>query len=157
MFNMFKKAAIENRVEETILYEFVLDEIEAGIKVRGLYAKAMANSDGDMNKANSIYMKYRVQDIKDIFTTMKIAYEEMSKNEITTRLKKFDNIKIAPTEDEIKRLEEIKKNELNKKLKENNLLFAGMVNKNKCVANYKSNPGSVYFIWENNDWIETSR
>jgi hypothetical protein len=52
----------------------------------------MENSEGDMNKANSIYMKYRVQEIKDIFTTMKIVYDEMSKNEISNYLKNIDEV-----------------------------------------------------------------
>lgn len=83
MFNMFKKAAISNRAEETILYECVMDELEEGIKIRGLWGKALAKSDGDMSKAESLYMKYRVQDIKDFLTAMKIAYDEMPKNEVS--------------------------------------------------------------------------
>ena len=156
MFNMFKKAAIVNRVEETILYEYVLDEIENGIQIRGLWAKAMANSDGDMNKANSIYMKYRVQDIKDIFTTMKIVYDEMSKNEIENHLKNLNEVDKVSPEEKIKKLEKLKQKELEDKLNENDLLFAGMITKDKCVANYKSLPGSVYFIWQDNTWIRTS-
>ncbi|MEA2017526.1 MAG: hypothetical protein U9N59_03675 [Campylobacterota bacterium] len=156
MFNMFKKASIANRVEETILYEFVLDEIESGIQIRGLWAKAMANSDGDMNKANSIYMKYRVQDIKDIFTTIKIAYEELSKNEIANYLKNLDDIEQILPEEKIKKLEELKQKKLEDTLYKNNVLFAGMTTKDKCVANYKSQPGSVYFVWKNNTWIRTN-
>lgn len=86
MFNMFKKAAISNRVEETILYEYVLDELEDGFKVRGLWGKALAMSEGDENKATSLYMQYRVQNIKDYFTTLKITYEELSKTQIKSSL-----------------------------------------------------------------------
>lgn len=60
MFNFIKKAAISNRANETILYEYVLDELESGYKVRGLWAKALAISEGNENKATSLYMQYRV-------------------------------------------------------------------------------------------------
>ena len=86
MFNFIKKAIIANRAEETILYEYVLDELEDGYKVRGLWAKALAMSEGDENKATSLYMQYRVQNIKDFFVSLKIAYEELSKAQIKNKL-----------------------------------------------------------------------
>ena len=36
MFNFIKKAIISNRAEETILYEYVLDELEDGYKEKDL-------------------------------------------------------------------------------------------------------------------------
>ena len=86
MFNFIKKAIIANRAEETILYEYVLDELEDGYKVRGLWAKALAMSEGDENKATSLYMQYRVQNIKDFFVSLKIAYEKLSKAQIKNKL-----------------------------------------------------------------------
>lgn len=86
MFNFIKKSIIANRAEETILYEYVLDELEDGYKVRGLWAKALAMSEGDENKATSLYMQYRVQNIKDFFVSLKIAYEELSKAQIKNQL-----------------------------------------------------------------------
>ena len=96
MFNFIKKTIISNRVEETILYECVLDELEDGFKVRGLWGKALAMSEGDENKATSLYMQYRVQNIKDYFTALKITYEELSKSQIKNKLvdlnkKNYDN------------------------------------------------------------------
>lgn len=80
MFNFIKKKLIINRTQDEILYEYVLDEMEAGIKVKGLWAKAIAHSDGIEAKVISIYMQFRVQDIKDQFTALQISYEEMSRN-----------------------------------------------------------------------------
>jgi hypothetical protein len=79
MFDYFKKIAISSRADDEVLYEFVLNEIETGILAKGLWSKALANSGGDDANAKSIYMKYRVQSIKDIFTAHKIAYNELSK------------------------------------------------------------------------------
>lgn len=93
MFNFIKKSIIANRAEETILYEYVLDEIEDGYKVRGLWAKSLAMSEGDENKAKSLYMQYRVQNIKDFFISLKIAYDELSKTQIRNKLSNLNNEK----------------------------------------------------------------
>ena len=91
MFNFIKKAIIANRAEETILYEYVLDELEDGYKVRGLWAKALAMSEGDENKATSLYMQYRAQNIKDFFISLKITYDELSKTQIRNKLSNLNN------------------------------------------------------------------
>ena len=36
-----------------------------GIIRKGLFAKALANSKGDEKEANSLYLKYRLQSVKD--------------------------------------------------------------------------------------------
>jgi len=79
MFDYFKKIAISNRADDEVLYEYVLNEMESGIIVKGLWGKAIANSNGNEANAKSIYMKYRVQSIKDIFTAREIAYSELTK------------------------------------------------------------------------------
>jgi len=79
MFDYFKKIAISNRADDELLYEFVLNEIENGVVSKGLWGKALANSSGNDANAKSIYMQYRVQSIKDVFTAQKIAYKELSK------------------------------------------------------------------------------
>lgn len=93
MFKFIKKSIIANRAEETILYEYVLDELEDGYKVRGLWAKALAMSEGDENKAKSLYMQYRVQNIKDFFISLKITYDELSKTQIRNKLSNLNNEK----------------------------------------------------------------
>jgi septal ring factor EnvC (AmiA/AmiB activator) len=55
----------ESRLEEELLYKHVLEEMDAGIIRDGLFAKALANSSGDENKARSLYMKYRVRSVQD--------------------------------------------------------------------------------------------
>lgn len=59
-----------------------MDELEAGFKIKGLWAKAYSNSEGNSNKIQPLYMKYRVQAIKDDFTALKIAYNKLSKKEL---------------------------------------------------------------------------
>jgi len=79
MFDYFKKVAISSRADDELLYEFVLNEMESGVLAKGLWGKALADSDGEDSKAKSIYMKYRVQSIKDAFTAKEIAYKELTK------------------------------------------------------------------------------
>lgn len=82
MFNYFKKKAIENRVNDEILYEYVTEELEKNIKVKGLWAKSYANSEGNDNKVEPLYMQYRVQAIKDEFSSLEIMYNELSRQKI---------------------------------------------------------------------------
>ena len=94
MFNFLKKQAISTRANDEILYEYVFEELEANIKKKGLWAKAYANSDGDESKVEPLYMQYRVQAIKDVFTSLEIMYSELPKSTVIDLLKSdFKNIK----------------------------------------------------------------
>ena len=50
---------------EEALYKQVLDEVDSGVMRKGIYAKALADSSGDGGKAQSLYIKYRVQSLID--------------------------------------------------------------------------------------------
>ena len=65
MFEKFRRNSAAARLLEEQLYEQVVGELYQGKKRDGLWAKAMANSDGLEEKAKSLYIKYRVQSIKD--------------------------------------------------------------------------------------------
>jgi len=93
MFDYFKKIAISNRADDELLYEYVLNEMESGVIIKGLWGKALANSNGNEANAKSIYMKYRVQSIKDIFTAREISYNELTK----PKLFQYIQDKILPT------------------------------------------------------------
>ena len=51
--------------KEEALYKRVLDELESGKRRTGIMAKAIADSLGDSSKAESLYIKYRMQTIAD--------------------------------------------------------------------------------------------
>lgn len=82
MFDNIRQKIISDRADDEMLYEFVLDEIERGTVIKGLWGKAQADSGGDKSNAESIYLKYRVQSIKDAFTMSKIAYKGYSRSEL---------------------------------------------------------------------------
>lgn len=55
----------EDRLEEIHLYERVAEEIEQGTQVKGLWLKALVESDNDQEKAAAVYAKLRVKMLQD--------------------------------------------------------------------------------------------
>lgn len=55
----------EPELTEESLYQDVMAELDSGDIQAGLMAKAIEDSDGDENKAEELYIKYRVQSIRD--------------------------------------------------------------------------------------------
>ena len=64
-FSHFKLKSAEGRLVEEQLYERVVNELTSGIKREGIWAKAVAKSYGNEAKAKSLYIKFRVQSLKD--------------------------------------------------------------------------------------------
>ena len=110
MIDYFKKKEIIERAEDEMLFEYVMDEMEETEPIKGLWAKAIAHSEGNNDKAKSMYMQFRVQSIKDEFDALKILYNEMSKEKLFETIKngfkeqheKFETIKA----EEVKKEEE---------------------------------------------------
>lgn len=76
MFEKFRRKSAAARLEEEQLYEQVLQELSRGEKRAGLWAKALANCDGLEQKAESLYIRYRVQSIRDEVEIMEGISEE---------------------------------------------------------------------------------
>ena len=53
------------RLIDESLYAQAFDELNQGIRRDGLWAKALANAEGDETKARGLYLQYRVQSYKD--------------------------------------------------------------------------------------------
>ena len=60
---MFKTP--EKRLTEVQLYELVAEEIENNQQSKGLWTKAISDSEGDHEKAQALYIKLGVQMLKD--------------------------------------------------------------------------------------------
>lgn len=65
MFDKLRRASAASRLIEEQLYEQVVNELANGKRRNGLWAKALANSEGIEDKAKALYIQYRVQSIKD--------------------------------------------------------------------------------------------
>jgi hypothetical protein len=61
--------SITNNLEisEDEIYEKIMIEIEEDKKVKSTWAKALAQSDGDDKKANSLYINLRVEKLKEVY------------------------------------------------------------------------------------------
>jgi hypothetical protein len=55
----------DEKLREIQLYEIVAEEIEGDIIYKGLWTKALADANGDEKLQKSLYIKLRVQMIKD--------------------------------------------------------------------------------------------
>ena len=73
-------------INEDEIYEQVLHEIEKDDKVKSTWAKALSQSDGDDKKAQSLYIKLRVdfliEEKKKIIENQKREYEELEKKRV---------------------------------------------------------------------------
>jgi len=59
-----KTSSIPNNLNEDEIYEQIMIEIEEDKKVKSTWAKALAQSDGNKDKAESLYINFRFVDIK---------------------------------------------------------------------------------------------
>ena len=88
MTDYFNKKEISQRAEDELLYEYVMEEMEQEANyIKGLWAKAMAYSEGNNEKAKSLYMQYRVQSIKDDLKLLEIEYKKLTKEKLWDTIK----------------------------------------------------------------------
>ena len=75
-FEKFRKSLAVDRMVEEKLYAEVAKELEKGIRRDGLWAKAVAKSQGIESKAKALYLEYRVQAIKDDIEIAELGYQK---------------------------------------------------------------------------------
>lgn len=71
MFESVKIKSAAGRLAEENLYELVLEELSRGGRRSGIWARALADSEGNEDKAHALYIKYRVQSMMDEYTIAK--------------------------------------------------------------------------------------
>lgn len=67
-FDKLRRGAAAARLWEESLYELVMAELKDGARRDGIWAKALVDAEGNEAKAESLYIKYRVQALKDEMT-----------------------------------------------------------------------------------------
>lgn len=85
------KTSAERRLLEERLYAEVVQELSQGIRRDGLWAKAIANSNGSDGLAKSLYIRYRVQSILDemeISEKQDQIHRKIKQNERTSEVAK---------------------------------------------------------------------
>jgi len=85
VFNKNKPDDRHHRLAEEQVYEMVLAELEDGQQRPGIWAKALADSDGSGDRARSLYIKYRAQSMID-----EMSLEEEERDRIAQHQKKVE-------------------------------------------------------------------
>lgn len=92
---------MNSEINEDEIYEKIMIEIEEDKKVKSTWAKALAQSDGDKNKAESIYIKMRVDEIQsEIYKNI----EYLKTKEINKQKEEKITKNIEITKDEYERI-----------------------------------------------------
>ena len=55
----------DDRQREEIIYREVLLEIQNGVRRDGIWVKALVDGEGDKNKVEALYIKYRAKSLHD--------------------------------------------------------------------------------------------
>jgi len=92
MFKKIKSRLAIDRLSEELLYEKVLGELQSGIKRPGIWGKALADSNGDEDVAYSLYLKYRVQSLKDESEIAGIIADELPEIAVHKPVRRSDII-----------------------------------------------------------------
>jgi len=84
---MFNFSTKEQRKVEEQLYSSVTEEIERNEIHKPLWTRALANSDNDKQKAQALYIKYRVQKLKDEISDQQELQREQRRKEERAQVK----------------------------------------------------------------------
>nr|MBP7432071.1 hypothetical protein [bacterium] len=76
-----KEAKKSKKMFDEMIYERVFEEISKDEKQPGLWAKAIADSLGNINMADSLYIKYRAEALKEESVRLYEEFEKRKKNE----------------------------------------------------------------------------
>jgi len=127
-----QSTTVKENIDEDALYEEAMSEIENDTKVKSLWAKAFAKSEGNKEKTKALYIQYRVENLKNIYEEEKqqlIKQKEIMREswlqEVEQKLKVF--------------------------LKEHNLGLAIRISYTKIKAS-NNTPFDVYIEYTNNQW-----
>ena len=94
MFEKLKLSIAAKRLHEETLYKQVVEELSQGQRRDGLWAKAMADSEGIEDRAKSLYIRYRVQSIQDESELAKasVKRQELHQEQASTTEAELNNM-----------------------------------------------------------------
>jgi len=93
MFRRLRDAGAMRRKVEEALYEAVSKEIAAGIRKEGLWTKSLSETEGDEAKARALYIRHRVQAMKDDISLYESFKRDLEKSlQQSTRSDQVQNV-----------------------------------------------------------------
>lgn len=105
-FNSAKAKLAAQKLAEEHLYELAAEEIAANSIRPGLWAKAIAEADGDDAKAKARYIKLRVETMKAEAELNSFAEEEAARTAEATRAAQASRAKAAAEAERMKKWRE---------------------------------------------------
>lgn len=78
----------EGRLRESVIYEEVMKEIKSGKRHDGIWGQAFSETNGNKKKADALYIKLRVQSVKD---ELKIHNDNLFKKKKNNQNKTISN------------------------------------------------------------------
>ena len=106
-FSKFKSQKAVDRINEEKIYEAIVKELQQGIRREGLWAKALAKSEGNESKAKSLYIEFRAQSITD---EIELAKQAAIADAEKARIKSEEiRARKASSPEEIERIKRLKK------------------------------------------------
>ena len=78
LWNIAKAVKARPRVTDEILYETVSQELKRDEKKDGLWLKALTQQDFDEDKAKPVYIKLRVQSLRDEASVTQVIIDELN-------------------------------------------------------------------------------
>lgn len=115
---------------DDIFYEYVLEEIEKNDLQKGLWAKSLALSEGNNDKAKSLYMQYRVKAIKEELSRLHIDPSSLSPQRIWHILANG----ISPEEQAS--FQEERKDNINVKKQDHSIIIRKLGTVKKCYLSF---------------------
>lgn len=79
MLEKVKLLMSRKRISDELLYEAVMEEINSGKVRQGLWGKALSESKGDQLLTQSMYIKLRVESLKDEYSLAEAQNLELEK------------------------------------------------------------------------------
>ena len=91
ILDKLREAKIQGRLQESLYYEIVANELEKGQMDKGLHTQAFAEADGNENKAKALYIKLRVESLKDELYIHEKEHKKKKSTEDQNKYKKPEN------------------------------------------------------------------
>jgi hypothetical protein len=99
----FNKDPLEEtfmRLAENELYEIVTREVMSEQVIAGIWGRAFSDAEGDLDKSKALYIKYRVQDLKDRSIVELAKSESLKRERPDVEYESKSNDDLTPLTDE---------------------------------------------------------
>jgi len=129
------------------LYEIAMEEIENNSVQKGLYARAFSQSEGDKDKTDALYIKFRVQSLQD-----ELVLEAEQERTLKEEHNKEKLLKEQKDKEEALYIALRPKNLLQEFIRENGLSIYKKITDTEYLVCRQNSPLDYNVIYVDNQW-----